>query len=136
VLKACTVLLLWVVSVSPSSAAHAPLKRASKVCDPHTQTISVRKLFRQLKAIGGPLARHTRHSRLQVTGRSAHLQIGSRRASLNDDDAIQNDAPAAQADSNPLVEPERLVTFVDGFEQTPLSLAYSPRSPRGPPAQP
>ena len=90
--------------------------------------------MRQLRAAGGPLARMARKSRLDLSSRTAHLQRAGRHAPHDDDDdAIQNDAPAAAAPAHPILSLQQLGVFVLPFEQRPFTLLSSPRSPRGPP---
>jgi hypothetical protein len=57
-------------------------------------------------------------------------------AQLDDDDqAIQNDAPAARMDVDEHVRPglRALGVLASSFDRLPDSSAFTPRSPRGPP---
>lgn len=132
--KACGALLLMLLSASVSEAAHAPRQVGARLCDARGQSTSIRKLIRQMRAVGGPLARKVRLARLTLAPRTIHFQRSSRAKSYDSYDAIQNDAPAAQSAVDPIVEPARLVAYLVDFEQQPFTLAFSPRSPRGPPA--
>jgi hypothetical protein len=101
--------------------AHAPAGLSSPVawpaimCDPRAPEIpSIQKIVSQTKAVGGPVKR-LRRSRLDIHRTTSLARAG--RASHDDEQAIQNDTLAAHA-----------------FEQRPFTIAFSPRSPRGPPA--
>jgi hypothetical protein len=50
-----------------------------------------------------------------------------------DEEAIQDDTPAAQLVIDPVLKLQRLGLFVGAFDQRPRTRAYSPRPPRGPP---
>jgi hypothetical protein len=128
-------LLLWLLSASASAAAE-PL-RASAVTSGNGRghTLTLRTLVRQLKALGSPLARHGRRLRAARAARITHIRYASPTASHDDNDAIQNDAPAAQSAADPIAAPQAVATVVDALEQRPpFAPACFPRSPRGPPA--
>src|SRR5262249_11111454 len=134
-IRAGGVLLLSILATGTGYAAHAPRPARERVCDPRTETLSIRKLVRQMKASGGPLAaRHARKSRLALTDRPVHFTHALRSSTYDDDDAIQNDAPAATSAIDTVAKPRRFVVAVLEFVQEPFTISSSPRSPRGPPA--
>jgi hypothetical protein len=131
-LKAGSVVLVWLLSVSAASAAHAPRRAAARrVCDPQTTTI--RKFQRTPKTFGGPLAQPSVRALVGLTDPLARLLRGRRANEGDEAQAIQNDAPASPVAAGPVLEPQALGAFVHAFEQQPHTRAFSPRSPRGPP---
>src|SRR5215471_7030821 len=87
------VLLLWLLSVSDSLAAHPP-GLAGKPCGP--ETTSIQRLIRQARLVGGPVAKRVGRSLFRVRPRTAHVERGLHRpSSAEDTQAIQNDAPVA-----------------------------------------
>lgn len=129
-----SILLLWLSPASASYGAERPRADGAGVCETRSQSPSLKRFVRGVKSVGGPLTRRGRKVRLGLTTRRSHFQHPLHRAGHGDDDVIANDAPAAQSDVDPLVVPQRLVALVVEFEQRPFTLAYFPRSPRGPPA--
>jgi hypothetical protein len=131
---ACSVVLLWLLSVCVAGAAPAPRHRhAGPICDPQSTTLQ--KLPRHPKSFGGPL-RTPSHRALaglidtaSQMRRATHADLGS------DDAAIQNDAPAAQADAEdcPIPQLRPLGVLIGALDLRLYSRAFSPRSPRGPP---
>jgi hypothetical protein len=102
------------------------------MCDPRAPEIpSIQKIVSQTKAVGGPVKR-LRRSRLDIHRTTSLARAG--RASHDDEQAIQNDTLAAHALADPVIPLGPLGFFVDAFEQRPFTIAFSPRSPRGPPA--
>jgi hypothetical protein len=132
-LKAGGVALLWLLSVVPSSAAYGAPRSSAKVCGPQSGATSLRKLVRQLKALGGPLGGRSSKSRISLRTHQSYLQHPSHRLSHDDDDAIQNDAPPARFSVDAFVAPQRRVTRVETFEPRPSTFFAPPRIPRGPP---
>jgi len=127
-----SVVLMWLVSVSVASAAHAPRRAPHRrVCDP--QTTSIHKFSRAPKTFGGPLAKPSVRTLAGLTDPLARLQRGGRTSQGDEAQAIQNDAPASPIVAGPLHQPQALGAFVQAFEQRPHTRAFSPRSPRGPP---
>jgi hypothetical protein len=129
IMRTSGALALWLLCASLADAAPVQRGAAGPLCDP--QTPAHRKLPRHPKSFGGPL----RESRGVVTDMTARLQRGRRANLLGDDDAIQNDAPAAQIDIDERATPALpclgvLLGSADGRADT---LPLSPRSPRGPP---
>ena len=129
--KAGIAVLLWLVSASASYAAHAP-RHSRRICDPHTTTI--RHFPRKPKTFGGPLARPSVRTLAGLTDPLARLVRGSRETSGANDDAIQDDSPAAHQGVDPVLELRAIGLFVDTPEQHLHTRTFSPRSPRGPPA--
>jgi hypothetical protein len=130
-MKACGVLLLWLVPATEGFAAHAP-RVIGRTCDP--QTTSIRKLIRQARAVGGPVAKKVRTKLRTAKPRTAHIERGTRARAAEDSQAIQNDAPVAHAAGPFALELRVVGIFVDRLERLPLALTVSPQSPRGPPA--
>jgi len=124
------VAVLWLLSVSISAAMPAPRASASKFCD--AQTTSIRKLIRQARAVGGPLAKRLRPG-IRLNRQATWVQQGSRIGVHDDDQAIQNDAPAAQLAADPRIDLRPLGVFVDAQSPPLFTRSLSPRSPRGPP---
>jgi hypothetical protein len=133
--KAASVALVWLLGASVSEGAPG-LRRADRdrICD--AQTPSVRKLPRHPKSFGGPVAR-TRRARgglsFDLTAR-LHRTV---RVHVDDDrDAIQNDGAATGVDPDDRAATGlRPLGIVFGsVDRHPPALAFSPRSPRGPPA--
>ena len=136
-----SIVLLSLVSASPSAAAplahagHAPrTERAKSYCEPRGHAPSPKKVARQIRAIGGPLAATSRNLRGTIAARkSAIRHTHSRPQRPADESAIQNDTPAARTHVDLFLDLQPLGQFVLAFEQRPFTLAYSPRAPRGPP---
>jgi hypothetical protein len=127
--RAASVLLLWLMAASESAAA--PLHSTARPCNP--QTTSIRKLLRQARSVGGPVARRVRQSLSGRTARSRHVARGVRAPATENGPAIQNDTPAAHASVNPVLALRALGIFVDRIERLPCTISTSPQSPRGPP---
>jgi hypothetical protein len=132
-MKAGTVVLLWVLSVSVCAAATHPHVRrpARRVCDPQRTTI--RQLPRKPITYGGPIARPSQRALAGLIDPMARLVRVTHTTVSDDDEAIQNDSPAADTVAEPIVELRPLGLFVDTLEQRPCMRSFSPRSPRGPP---
>ncbi len=137
-MRAGSVLVLWLASVSVSYAAHAHAPRRAvassrRICDPQTTTI--KKFPRKPKSYGGPLRKPSDRALAGLSDPLARLNRASRAGVDDDDDeAIQNDAPAAHLDVDPPVQLVALGLFVEPLEQQPHSASFTPRSPRGPPS--
>ncbi len=110
---------------------HATFHPPVVVCDPRVpEPPSIQRIVNQTKAVGGPVAKRLRKSRLDLHRSSVSRNV---RVSHENDQAIQNDTLAANAPVDPAIVLRPLGFFVDPIEQQPLSVAFSPRSPRGPP---
>jgi hypothetical protein len=131
-MRASGALVLWLLCASLADAAPVQRGAAGPLCDP--QTPAHRKLPRHPKSFGGPL-RVRPESRGVVTDMTARLQRGRRANLLGDDDAIQNDAPAAQLDIDERATPALrwLGVLLGSADGCPDTRSFSPRSPRGPP---
>jgi hypothetical protein len=147
-MKACGgAVLLLLVSASVSQASQPPgratrraLRHATHhvvpqqvvVCDPRSQEPpTIQKIVKQAKAVGGPV-RHFRRLGLDLHRTTSLARMVG--VNNNDEQAIQNDTLDAHVPVDPAFTTLRpLGFFIDPFEQRPLTIAFSPRSPRGPP---
>lgn len=147
-LRAVGAALLLLVFASVASAAHPARqtnvhqanKRALRhatfhppvlVCDPRIpEPPSIQRIVNQTNAVGGPVAKRVGKSRLDQHRSSMARNV---RVAHENDQAIQNDTLAANAPVDPAISLRPIGFFVDSLEQQPLSVAFSPRSPRGPP---
>jgi hypothetical protein len=138
---AAAVLLL--AFASDASAAR-PIRQANKralrhatyhpplaVCDPHSpEPPSIKRIVNQTKAVGGPVAKRLRKSRLDQHRASIDRNV---HRTHDDDQAIQNDTLIADAPVDLAIALQPLGFFDDVFAQRPVTVTYCPRSPRGPP---
>ena len=126
-------MLLWLLSVSFADAAQSRHKTAGQRCD--AQSTTLKKLARHSKKLGGPRRLQPAGTLVALTGTTARLQRGTRAAVDGDEAAIQNDAPATRtdADDRPVPTLRPLGLLIGSLDIPPLSRAFSPRSPRGPP---
>lgn len=129
--KACSVVLLWLLSVSLSAAMPASRHAASKACD--AKTTAVKKLVRQARAVGGPLAKRSRSYGIRRHPLPNWIQRETARTTQDTDQAIQNDSAAASVSVELDIELQRLTESVDSIEPRASTRALSPRAPRGPP---
>jgi|SRR5437588_7243580 len=121
----CLLSALW-----PSTAGAAPAPRTGKsVCDP--QIVPVRRLLRHPRSFGGPLKPPTLLGLNELTSHIARTPGNLR----DENQAIQNDAPAARIDAEDRAVPTlRIVGLLVGsIDRHPRTLSFSPKSPRGPP---
>jgi hypothetical protein len=129
--------LLWLLSLTASVAVAAPrpiAPRRPHLAQGHARVMDVRKLARHAANFGTSLVR-IHKVRASLVTRHAHVQRDPRRnGHADDDDAIQNDAPAANVAVELFLTLRQLGVFVEVLEQQPFTLHDSPRSPRGPPA--
>ena len=132
-MKGGSVLLLALLLPTIASAASAPRRAGAGVCDPGTR--SLRKMARLPKTGDGPVARPSTRAQAGLSDTIARLHRGSRTSFDDDDEAIQNDAPAAwlDVDECPLPALEPIGALVRAGISHPKTQAFSPRSPRGPP---
>jgi len=135
-MKAVMLAVLWLLTASAASAAPGPSAgRAGQHCG--GQSTALRKLLRHPKSYGGPLAHSTHTSRLGLRfDLTARLRRAKRTSTGNEAAAIQNDAPAARVNGEDRSLPAlRSLGFLIGpVDSHPRTRAFSPRSPRGPPA--
>jgi hypothetical protein len=128
--------LLWLLS--PAAADAAPAARRSTkhrvVCD--AQTVTITKVRRQIKALGGPLKRFMNRRTAGLTDTTARLRRGVRPQIADEDAPIQDETPAAHIHGteqpHPGLQPAGLLN--SSRDRRPRSRAFSPRSPRGPPS--
>ena len=105
-----------------------------RVTHGHPHTMVVKQLARHAASVGTSLVR-IHKVRPSLVTRRAHFQRDPRRVGhADDDDAIQNDAPAANVAVELFLTLRQLGVFVEVLEQYPFTLHDSPRAPRGPPA--
>ena len=134
-MRASCLLLFWLFSPSLAQAAVTQGQRSSgALCDEHSTTL--KKLIRYSKSYGGPLAKRPQRALFGLSDVTARIQRGGT-ADMNDDDAaIQNDAPAANIDADEGADPtlHPLGLLIGPGDQHPRTPAFTPKSPRGPPA--
>jgi hypothetical protein len=126
-------MLLWLLSVSYADAAQTRHKTEAQPCD--AQSTTLKKLARHSKKLGGPRRLQPAGTLVPLTGTTPRLQRATRADVDGDEAAIQNDAPAARsdADERPIPTLRPLGLLIGSLDIPPLSRAFSPRSPRGPP---
>ena len=93
------------------------------------------KVPRHPKSLGGPLARRSTQTVARPTDLTALLKRGLRANLPDDDQAIQNDAPAARIefDGRPIPALRPLGVLQGSCSRRLCTHPFSPRSPRGPP---
>jgi hypothetical protein len=130
---ASSVVLLWLLSASFADAAQTRHKTEPQPCD--AQSTTLKKLARHSKKLGGPRRLQPAGTLVALTGMTARLHRGTRADVNGDEAAIQNDAPAARIDADERQLPTlcALGLLIGSLDIPPLSRAFSPRSPRGPP---
>ena len=131
--SAAVALLFLCASVAfaaPARIRHVHVRRSCSQKAAYT-----RKLPRHTKTAIGPLARPSTHVLAGLMDLTALLKRGLRANLPDDDEAIQNDAPAARLDSDGRPIPALLPLGVlqGSFDGRLSTQAFSPRSPRGPP---
>jgi len=132
-MKGGSLALLWLLAPSMVSAAPAPRRGPGRVCDPYA--VRLRKLPRVPKSYGGPVVQPSTRAQAGLSDVVVRLQRGMPTSVSDDDEAIQNDAPAAWIDAAERPSPAlgRLGVLVRAGVHHPNTHAFSPRSPRGPP---
>ena len=132
--SAAVALLLLCASAAPASPAfarhHRHIRRSCSQKPGYT-----RKVPRRPRAPLGPVARPSTHALAGLTDLTALLKRGLRANLPDDDEAIQNDAPAARLDSDGRPVPALLPLGVlhGCLIRRLCTHSFSPRSPRGPP---
>jgi hypothetical protein len=131
IIKVGSVLLLWLLSVSFSTAM--PLRPSpAKYCDGTTTTLH--KLIRQAHKIGGPLAKKRLHGfGIRRQPRAGVIQRAAHRAGHDDDQAIQNDTAALELAGDVRIALEPAGAFIGAAESPASTHVFPPRPPRGPP---
>jgi hypothetical protein len=119
--------LLLCVSVAYAAAAGLRDAGDHRACFEQTSLIHPRK------SLGGPPA--PRSMRLGFIDLTTHVKRGQRANVPDDDEAIQNDVPAARIEIDDRRVPALLpLGVLQGSLDRPLTIhTFSPRSPRGPP---
>jgi len=136
-MKAGSVAALWLLSVSAGYATPGPARNiVGRACSP--KAAPVRKLMRQSKSAGGPVALPSKRAMAGLSDVTAHLKRGTRATfSSDDDEAIQSDASAARIDADDRAVPalRPLGVLPGSIVPLPRIHTFSPRAPRGPPFQ-
>lgn len=122
-----SICLLW---ASSASAAPGPRGSARPVCD--AQAAPVRRLPRHPRSFGGPVRPVSQL--LSLGELTAHVSRAPRNL-VDENQAIQNDAPAARVDAGDRPVPALRVVgrLALSIDPRPRTHACSPKSPRGPP---
>src|SRR5262249_33410417 len=129
--KAGVLAVLWFFA-APQVSNAAPRSERGKFCD--SQTTSIRKLIRQARAVGGPLAKRLRHTAgIRVSRPTPWLQRIAHEGVRDEDQAIQNDTPVAPLAADLEIDLRPLGQFLETQASPLFTRALSPRSPRGPP---
>ena len=125
--------LLVLACASVVDAAPHPSRRRAAICDP--RTTSMRKVMGNRAALG-PIAKPSSEAQAGLTATHAQLRRATRAKLDENDEAIQNDAPAARTNFAEGNTPMLCAIGVLGnsFDRLPATTAFSPRSPRGPPS--
>jgi hypothetical protein len=129
--------VLTLAAATAVFAAPAPLRRDGPACDSQANVATLRKLLRQQKSYGGPLAEHTYTKRLRLRiDLTAHVHRPKRTLSGSDAAVIQNDGAAAGIDTDGQCPPalQWFGILASSVDSHPRTRSFSPRSPRGPPA--
>ncbi|MBI3494228.1 MAG: hypothetical protein HY047_20975 [Acidobacteria bacterium] len=132
-LKTGRIALLCLLSTSAAYAAPAPGRAvAGPACDPQTTTL--RKLPRQAKSYGGPVALPAKRSLYGLTDITARMRRGTH-ATLGDRFAAIPSVPAARIDADERLVPtlRPIGELIRSVDWRPRTRESSPRSPRGPP---
>jgi hypothetical protein len=133
----CGVVALWLLAASTTYATPGPARNiVGRSCSP--QAAPVRKLMRQSKAAGGPVALPSKRAMAGLSDVTAHVKRGTRASFSEDEEAIQSDTSAARSDADDRAVPGlRALGVLHGLiVPLPRLHTLSPRSPRGPPIQP
>jgi hypothetical protein len=134
--KAGSVLLVWLLACPLAQAAAVRQREGrattGQLCDPHTTTL---KLRRHPKSFGGPIVASWRHAFVGLSDSTARLVKGMRAVLADDEQAIQNDSPAASVDADQQPDPalRSIGSLVGSSDGRARSRTFIPRPPRGPP---
>jgi hypothetical protein len=133
-MRAGSLTLLWLLVPSVVSAAPAHRRVSGRVCQ--QRPVRLRRLPAVTKSYGGPVALPSTRAQAGLSDIVVRLQRGMRTSVNDDDEAIQNDTPAAWIDGTERLSPAfgPLFVLVRAGVHHPNTHAFSPRSPRGPPA--
>jgi hypothetical protein len=133
-MKVGCVAALWLVSESAAFASPGPRRNVvGRACS--SQSVPVRKLARQPKSFGGPVALPSTRALAGLSDPTARLKRATRANVTDDDEAIQSDASAARVESDDRALPvlRDLGILFGSLQRLPPTHIFSPRSPRGPP---
>lgn len=131
--RAGFVVVVWLMTVSASAATPRELIPA-KSCDPQTSS-PLRKLVSNARAVGTPLVKRLRQAGIRIRRNSSAIRLLPRAHVRDDEQAIQNDAPAPPLAVEPRIDLRPLGVFAEAAPALLDSRALSPRSPRGPPSE-
>jgi hypothetical protein len=133
VMKASSLVVLWLLCASVASAAPAHRRAKLRVCDPHGARL--KKLQPHRGSVGGPVAPPSTRALAGLTDPRLVLHRGSTADADDDVAAIQNDPPAARIDAGLRLAPafEAIGVLARIADRLPTLHRFSPRSPRGPP---
>jgi hypothetical protein len=126
----CLLVSICLLSASAASAATAP-RSGRGVCDSHT---TARRMVRHPKSFGGPVKLPPERALLGLDELAAHIS-GRPHGFGDENQAIQNDVPAARIDAGDAPVPSlRIVGLLVGsIDLHPCTRDCAPKSPRGPP---
>jgi hypothetical protein len=118
-----------VAHAAPAGSRHTHPRRSC------SEKSAVHKFPRHVQSSGGPLARPSGHTLAGWIDLHALVKRGVHPTLPDDDEAIQNDVPAAriEIDGRPVPALQPLGVLQGSFDRRPSTHAFSPRSPRGPP---
>jgi len=128
----CLLVSVCLLSASAASAATAP-RSGKTVCDP--QATAARRLLRHARSFGGPLKLPSERTLLGFDDLASHVTRWTHGNLGDENQAIQNDAPAAriEADDQPVPTLRVVGRLVGPIDRHPHTLVCTPKSPRGPP---
>ena len=133
-MKAGALVALALLCASTAEAARGPRRARERVtCDP--ATTKLHQLPRVPKTYGGPVAKRSDRALAGLIDPMTRMERVVVSDDQDDDEAIQNDAPAAHTDTDeraiPVLTPIGL--FIGALDTRLSTRDGSPKSPRGPP---
>jgi hypothetical protein len=133
-MKAGALVALALFCASTAEAARGPRRARERLtCDPATTTL--RHLPRVAKTYGGPVAKLSDRVLAGLVDPTTRMERVVLTDDQDDDEAIQNDAPAAHTEADeramPVLTPIGL--FIGALDTRLSTRDGSPTSPRGPP---
>jgi hypothetical protein len=135
VMKASSLVVLWLLCASVASAAPVHRRGRARVCDSHGSRLKTRTLHARYASSGGPVAPPSTRALVGLADPTLLLQRGTGTNLGDDVAAIQNDSPAARIDAELRLAPafEPIGVLARSADRLPKLHRFSPRSPRGPP---
>jgi len=126
--------MLWLLSVTTVAAATGPGAPRARPNLTHEEARAViaKSLERRTANVGRPFVK-VRKIGASLLTRRAYFQRAGHLSHVDDDDAIQNDAPAANVDVNPFLALRQVGLSIEAPDQQTFGRYHAPRSPRGPP---